>query len=100
MIVFTARQMSGGTGHEHVSALEWKDTVQGTSNSMDIDRATKWLDTAGSRAYVEDRARPGHYVEAHVVKPAAGGRWHIRTAADGRWTDNLLALPERWLMAA
>lgn len=99
MIVFTARQMSGGTGHEHVIALEWKDTAQGTSGWMDIARATKWLDTPGNRAYVEDRVRPGNYVEAHVEKPAPG-HWYIRTAADGCWTNNLLALPERRLMAA
>lgn len=99
MIVFTARQMSGGMGHEHVVALEWNDTVLGTSGWMDIDGATKWLDTAGTPAYVEDRLRPGHYVRAHVVKPDTG-RWYIRTAEDGRWTNNLLALPERRLMAA
>lgn len=99
MVVFTARQMSGGTGHEHVIALEWKDTDKGTSNWMPIDDATKWLDRPESRAWVEDRARRGNFVEAFVVKPA-NGRWYIRTAADGRWTDNLLALPERKLMAA
>jgi hypothetical protein len=94
MVIFTAREMSGGSGHEHVIRLWWRDTGDGKSGDMDIDTATRWLDKPANRAYVEDQARPGTFVEAGVVKPTHG-HWYIRTHADGRWTDNLLALPLR-----
>jgi hypothetical protein len=99
VIQFTAREMNGGNGHEHVARLWWTDTSTGTDGLMDIDTVTRWLDKPENRAFVEDRVRPGNYVEAFVVKPI-GNQWYIRTAADGRWTDNILALPERRLRAA
>ncbi len=94
MIVFVGREMTGGSGHEHVTALYWIDTPSTVENRSVIEEITRWLDISTNHAFVEDRARPGHYVEAYVVKPA-NGRWYVRTYADGRWTDNILALPLR-----
>lgn len=94
MITFTAREMSGGTGHEHIIRLWWSDQTTGQNGDMDIGTATQWLDKPANRAYVKDQMFPGQYVEAFVVKPQYG-HWYIRTHANGRWTDNFLALPTR-----
>ena len=71
------------------------DIDSGTGN-LTIDGLTggEQLLATGTLQYVEDQARPGTFVEAGVVKPTHG-HWYIRTHADGRWTDNLLALPLR-----
>jgi hypothetical protein len=51
-----------------------------------------WVEDENGKAYVED-AR-GNRADVLVVTPTYGAKY-LRTYADGRWTDNLLALPRK-----
>jgi hypothetical protein len=92
MIFFTEREMSGGSGHEHIARLWWEDDTPRAnprSGSMDMGTAVQWVDKTENHAYAHNGAS---YVEVYVVR-RSGMHPHLRTAADGIWTDNLLALP-------
>lgn len=86
MVYVTHIRLSGGTGHEHITNVKWQDTSNNTSNQMTREQAVDWINH-GNRAYVTDGQRT---VEVGVVKANPP---YLRTHADGKWTDNLLALP-------
>lgn len=90
-IRFTAIRLSGGTTHQHITRLWW--TNPSTSKTDDNSRAelAAWIEKGG-KAYVEDRY--GNRVDVGVVTPPVGEKY-LRTHADGKWTDNLLALPRK-----
>ncbi len=90
-IKFTAIRPSSGTTHQHIIRLWWSNPS--TSKSDDNSRAELvfWIDQGG-KAYVEDNY--GNRVDVGVVTPSRGEKY-LRTYADGKWTDNLLALPRR-----
>ena len=50
-----------------------------------------WIVNQGGQAYVEDSLGNTAYLQG-AVSPA--GNPFVRTVTDGKWTDNLLALPE------
>jgi hypothetical protein len=54
------------------------------------EQVIAWIDSNEYRFYTEDRLG---MVWIGVVREA-GKQPYLRTHADGRWTDNLLALPE------
>jgi hypothetical protein len=91
-IRITAVRLEGGNAHEHIVRLWWTDPA--TSRTGDNSRAelVSWMETQHGKAYVEDAY--GNRAEVGVVTPAHGVKY-LRTHADGRWTDNLLALPRR-----
>jgi hypothetical protein len=92
MVYFVERAMSGGTHHEHISRLWWKDDSPGAtkpSGNMPIETAVDWLSEPGNKAYVRNGSG---WVEVAIVRPP-GRDPYLRTHADGKWTDNLLALP-------
>lgn len=72
--------------HEHITHLGgngWRWTAAEVIQSIEQKTNTFFvLDAAGNRSNVG------------VVNPTDGRRKHLRTYADDRWNNNLLALPE------
>jgi len=82
-----AIHQSGGSGHVHIAAVVWvnESSMQSgiASTQVIIDFIRK-----DNVVMVSDGTRR---VRVHVVDAP---RPYIQTYADGRWTDNLLALPK------
>jgi hypothetical protein len=90
----TAREMApSGNKHEHIAWLKW----------MDPDtKAGGWKTRADMVAYVEKNGTESVWCPDR--DPSKKGAWvhvnhndyvkYVQTVADGRWTDNLLSLPE------
>lgn len=91
-IRFTAIRLSGGQGHEHIVRLWWTNPANGKTGDNTRARLVAWIEDESGKAYVED-AR-GNRADVGVVTPRSGPKY-LRTHADGKWTDNLLALPRR-----
>ena len=90
-IRFIAIRLSGGTDHEHITRLWWinpSDSNTGDNSRTDL---VAWIETGG-KAYVEDSY--GNRADVGVVTPRVGAKY-LRSHADGKWTNNLLALPRR-----
>jgi hypothetical protein len=75
--------------HEAISHYRWVNDGETESHISDRPEVTRWVD-GGGRAYVQDSAGQ---VDCRVNTSPAGTRF-LQTYADGRWTDNLLSLPE------
>lgn len=88
MVHIYAVRLSGGTTHQHITAVRWKnpDTDQTGENTK--AEMVDWIKNKSGAAYV---CGGGHLARVYVV---AGNPDYIRTKADGVWTDNLLALPK------
>jgi len=91
-IKITHIRQAGGTGHEHITHLWWTNPASGKVGDNTRSRIVSWIEDEHGKAYVEDRT--GNRADVLVVTPA-GGPKYLRTYADGRWTDNLLALPRK-----
>ena len=87
MIVITARRMSGGHGHEHVTSVRWQDTDSDDEGESTVTAVAEWID-AGVEVRVNDTAAP-------IVETVRRRRGNplIRSRVDGRYTNNLLRLP-------
>lgn len=90
-IRFTAVRLSGGTTHQHIVRLWWSDPASGEIGDNSRAELVAWVEEGG-KAYVEDTF--GNRVDVGVVTPRVGDKY-LRTHADGKWTDNLLALPRK-----
>lgn len=91
-IRITHRRMSvEGSDHEHITHVHWVNADDSARNGTNTRRQiVDWINDGGV-AYVgtgPTRAR------VHVVEPGGGRDAYLRTYADGRWTNNLLALPQ------
>jgi hypothetical protein len=91
-IRFTAIRLSGGTDHEHIVHLWWTNPSTGKSGDNTRASLVDWIENDNGKAYVEDGA--GNRADVGVVAPTHGAKY-LRTHADGKWTNNLLALPHR-----
>jgi hypothetical protein len=91
-IRITAIRLSGGSGHEHIVRLWWTNPASGNTGNNSRAEIVDWIENKDGKAHVQDAY--GHRVDVGVVKPARGEKY-VRTYADGKWTDNLLALPRR-----
>ena len=90
MIQVTHRHMAGGQRHEHIAEVKWKNIGTGKTGSSSRASMVAWLDGAKSnQAFVQDAK--GNKASIGTVHPT-GAPAYIRTFADGKWTDNLLAL--------
>lgn len=89
-IRIVAIRLSGGTDHQHITRLWWENSTKSGDNTR--AEIVSWIENQNGTAYVQDSG--GHRVTVGVVTPAYGDKY-LRTYADGRWTDNLLALPEK-----
>jgi hypothetical protein len=88
LIYIYAVHMTGGSRHEHIASVRWKNPDTGDSGEDTLERMVNWIRTGNGNAYV---CGNGHLAKVGVVD---GNRRYLRTHADGVWTDNLLALPQ------
>jgi hypothetical protein len=86
MIQITHVRLTYGQQHEYIAAVRW--THPSTREVGEATRAAM-VDyiNGGSKAYVTDGRNTAYVGVVDAVPP------YIRTYADGKWTDNLLALP-------
>lgn len=82
--------MSGGQGHEHISDIKWRNDANGDTGQSTREAMVKFVDENGNTSvYCGDGA--GNSAWVHVA--SNGSTRYIRTVSDGKWTNNLLALP-------
>ena len=89
----TARRMTGGPRHEHISYLWWEDG-NGNAGVYTRDQMVAYVDKNGKESvWCPDRDpnKKGAWVHTN----SNGHVRYVQTVADHRWTDNLLSLPER-----
>ncbi|ACU76139.1 hypothetical protein Caci_7310 [Catenulispora acidiphila DSM 44928] len=85
----THKRLAGGSGHEHIVRLWWTDAANRVGDNSTAE-FVGWIEAKTVAAYVQDSY--GNRVSVGVVTPQFGAKY-LRTRADGKWTDNLLALP-------
>ena len=78
-------KLSGGQAHEHITHIGFANLVK-----WNTQEGVNFLGVRGNSLYVMDGRC---MVEVIVVEE--GEPPYLRTRADGRWTDNLLGLPQR-----
>ena len=84
MIRVTAVHMEGGVRHEHIAEVKW---LNGNEPGQSTRAQMVTYIEGGNQAYVTDG------VNSVFVGVVDATPKYIRTYADGKWTDNLLALP-------
>jgi hypothetical protein len=91
MIYIVEIHMSaGGHLHEHIEAVRWRHPEGGKSSESTVAAMVEWIEVQKGVAKVTDGVKE---VNVLVVRPAAPKKPYLQTVADGRWTNNLLALP-------
>lgn len=86
-VYITQVHMETGTGHEHIAKVKWENRADKTTGESTKAAIVKFIDVDKGEARVADGAS---YVHVGTVNATPK---YIRTYADGKWTDNLLALP-------
>lgn len=87
MVHIYAVRLSGGTGHQHISSVRWKNPDTDATGTSTRAEMVDWIKNKNGFAYV---CGGRHLAAVRVVNATPP---YIRTFADGVWTDNLLALP-------
>ena len=87
MIYITAIHLVGGEGHEHIASVRWQTPANDKSGENTRAEMVVWINEGG-QAYV---SQGGNTAQVGVVNANPP---YIRTYADGKWNDNLLALPQ------
>lgn len=86
------RMASSGHGHEHIAQLWWENDANGTSGVSTRAEMVSFIEQNGDNAvWCPDRdpKKKGQWVHVN----SNGWTKYVQTFADGRWSDNLLALP-------
>ena len=83
IVIKRIRMMPSGRGHEHIAEVEYEQN--GQTKTCTVAQVVTFLEQRGTAKVIVGRDD----VDVLVVKTEPK---HIRTAADGKWTDNLLAL--------
>lgn len=91
-IRITAIRQADGQGHEHITHLWWTNPASGKTGDNTRAQIVTWIEDKDGKAYVDDGR--GNRADVRVITPQHGHKY-LRTYADGRRTDNLLALPRR-----
>jgi hypothetical protein len=91
-IRITAIRLSGGQGHEHIVRLWWTNPADSKTGDNTRAEIVSFIEDKHGKAYVEDIR--GNRADVGVVTPRVGAKY-LRTHADGKPTDNLLALPRK-----
>ena len=91
-IRITAVRLEGGQAHEHIVRLWWTNPANSQTGDNSRAQLVSWIETQNGKAYVEDAH--GDRADVGVVTPRYGEKY-LRTYADGKWTNNLLALPRK-----
>jgi hypothetical protein len=93
MIEVIERHMVGGENHEHIAEVKYVNE-DGETKEASREAMVEWLDKSDSnRAIVRSRTDRSVFAYVGTVHPQYLHAY-IRTYADRKWTDNLLALPE------
>ena len=87
MIYITAVHMQGGTGHEHIASVQWRNAADNSTGQSTREAVVAWIRDQNGVARVTDGQREVNVGVVDATPP------YLRTYADGVWTDNLLALP-------
>lgn len=88
----TFRRMESGRGHEHIAALGWVNPETGKTGVSTRAEIVDFIDRQGNNALYCPDQYGGAGAWVHVN--SNGHARYPQTKADGRWTNNLLALPE------
>ena len=83
--IVAVRKPDRASNHEHITHLQYDGYIW-TRESV-----IKKIEDKTDTFYV---SRGGYISYVGVVHPGFPRPPHLRTYADGKWTDNLLALPE------
>lgn len=88
MIYITAIHMepTNGTSHEHIARVRWTNPSTNASDDSTRQGMVDWINKGGD-ARVKDGLGSVHVGVVDAKPP------YLRTYADDRYTDNLLALP-------
>lgn len=84
-VYITKRHMEGGAGHEHIARVKWENRQTGRTGDSTRAEMVTFIEGGG-----DARVGGSSYVQVGVVD---GRPKFIRTYANGKWSDNLLALP-------
>lgn len=87
MVYVTAVHMEGGNGHEHIAQVRWRNPETQATGASSRSEMVEFIRDKKGAVRVQDGTG---WVAVGVVNAQPS---YIRTHADGRWTDNLLALP-------
>jgi hypothetical protein len=85
-----AVHLIGGSEHKHVSSMVWINGSTFKSGLNTTAQMVAFIEDKGGDVKVSDGTTA---VSVGVVHPSAGVPY-LRTHEDGKWTDNLLALPQ------
>jgi hypothetical protein len=88
MINITSIHLTGGTQHQHIASMKWRNPETGAAGESTQQEMVEWIRDKNGVANVHGSdgsvSRVG-VVDAHPP--------YVPTHADGDWNDNLLALP-------
>lgn len=87
----THKRLSNGTEHQHITELQWTNEATSATGSSTRAAMVDFVDKnpAGS-AYTREGATRANVGSVHPAQ----GQPYVRTYSDGKWTNNLLALPD------
>lgn len=77
--------------HHAIESVGWTNEQDGGTGSSTRIEMYDWIKNRGGAAYVRDNQ--GSSVAVGTAESSTGTKF-IRTHADGKWNNNLLALPE------
>jgi hypothetical protein len=86
-VYITSVHLESGGEHQHISEVKWENREDESTGTSTKATMVDWIDNKKGVARVADGSS---YVGVGVVNATPK---YIRTHADGKWTDNLLALP-------
>ncbi len=87
MVYITAVHMEqNGTRHEHIASVRWQNPADNATGESTRQVMVDWIRQGGVAKVTDGR----NTVDVGVVEANPP---YLRTHADGKWTDNLLALP-------
>jgi hypothetical protein len=84
MVLITAVHMEGGSSHEHVGKVRWRYADDEKIRESTRDQMVEYIN-GNNLVMASDGV-------SDAVVVVFEGRY-LRTNADEKWTDNLLALP-------
>ena len=87
-VYITAIGPSTASAHEHIARIRWLSSNDSKSNTIGIADAVAWAQNPGNKFIVASDTGP---VEVQVVQANPP---YLRTVANGKYSDNLLALPK------
>jgi hypothetical protein len=87
MVYVTAVHMEGGTQHQHIASVRWRDPSDNQTGQSTRAAMVEWISNGGQACV---NGADGRTAQVGVVNASPA---YIRAYADGDWNDNLLALP-------